>query len=183
MIDYFLKSPRANHAGGFRPAAKLVRTFSSDDQHQENIHRFLLPNVGFPSPRFCGTILECTAWCESYLGQLRKPSLTMNRNTANRASKGRTGKLHGEAHRRRKAGHTDSQSCHGPALACNSEVLQRQLELGQQIFGETLEPVARLLKSAQYKNNWLMLSRKLANKSNDQVGSGRSSIGNCENSL
>jgi photosystem II stability/assembly factor-like uncharacterized protein len=142
MIDYFLKSPASKITlEVFDPQQKLVRTFSSDDQHQEKHPPVPIAERWFPKPEVLRNnpgmhrLVWNLTWGNS--GQPSPDDESEYRNPSGpKVVPGNyTVKLTVD-------GKQDTQILKvvmDPRSPATPEVLQRQLELGQQIFGETLE--------------------------------------------
>ena len=174
MIDYFLKAP-ANKITLeiFDSQQKLVRRFSSEDQHPEKHPPVPIAERWFPKPAVLQNspgmhrLVWNLAWGNS--GESSPDDDSEYRNPSGpKAMPGNyTVKLTVD-------GKPETQVLKvvmDPRSSATKEVLQRQLELGQQIFGETLEARRALAEISSVQKQLVDVEQKIGQQNSTLASS------------
>jgi len=164
MLDYFLKSAAGSVTLEIFDAQKrLVRKFSSEDKHPEKHSSLPIAERWFPKPQS----LETAAGAHRFVWDLTwssSGSPNLDEESENRNPSGPKIVAGNYEVRLTVGGQTQSQSLKvimDPRCSATPEVLQRQLQLGQQVYAEALEARRSLAEIAAVQKQLTDLEQKL----------------------
>ena len=167
IIDYFLKSSaNAVTLAIIDAQQKLVRKFSSEDKHPEKHSPVPIAERWFPKPEVLGTNpgMHRFVWDLSW-GSSGAPGVDEESEYRNpRGPKVVPGIYTVKLTVDRKPQTQPIKVIMDPRSPASSEILQQQLQLGQQIFAETLEARRALAEIASLRKQLAALDQKVGEK-------------------